>query len=88
MLLTRGHRARHGLWELENLLDEDPTLSAADRLTIHEQLDELRSGELTEDEAAERWVKIKKLAPSVIESGRAIVVTVVTAAIQKQLGLQ
>jgi hypothetical protein len=73
------------LWQLENLLD-DQDVSDADRLEIHEQVEALRAGDLPESEQAERWQRIKRLSPSLIGSGQKIVVSAVTAAIQKSSG--
>jgi hypothetical protein len=40
--------------QIENLLDEQQ-VSEADRLTLREQLEALRSSDLSEDEQQERW---------------------------------
>jgi hypothetical protein len=75
------------LWQLENLLEEDD-LSQNDRLIVQEQLTALGEGdELDEADQERRWTRIKSLAPSLIETGRAIIITVTSAAIQRQLGL-
>ncbi len=78
---------RGRLWQLENLLD-DENISEADRLTVGEQLQALRGGDsVPEEEQRERWQRVKQLAPGLMESGKAIVVTVVSATIQRQLGI-
>jgi hypothetical protein len=74
------------LWQIENLLDEQE-ISEADRLTLREQLEALRSPDIPEEEQQERWARIKKLAPGLIGTGQQIIVTVVSATIQKQLGI-
>jgi hypothetical protein len=75
------------LWELENVLQEDPDLSEADRLTIAEQLDALREPDLSEDDQVERWRRIKKVAPSLLGAGLNIFVSVTSAYVQTKLGV-
>lgn len=75
------------LWELENLLDDNPDLSEADRLVISEQLQALSNPDLSEDEQVERWQKVKDLAPALFKSSARIVETVTTAFVMKKLGL-
>jgi hypothetical protein len=74
------------LYELENLLDEQD-LDSADRLTVQEQLEALRAPDVTEEEQRERWLRIKKLAPGLLDAGKRITETVISAAIKGQLGL-
>jgi hypothetical protein len=74
------------LWEIENMLDEEQ-VSEADRLTLHEQLEALRMPDITEADQQERWIRIKKLAPGLMSVARPIITTVVSATIQKQLGI-
>lgn len=74
------------LYELENILDEQE-LSDADRLVVQEQLQALREPDVPEEEQQERWLRIKNLAPGVINAGGRIVETVVSATIKGQLGL-
>jgi len=74
------------LYELENILDEQE-LSDADRLVVQEQLQALREPDVPEEEQQERWLRIKKLAPGLINAGGRIVETVVSDAIKGQLGL-
>ena len=76
------------LYELENVLEDNDNLSDADRLTVREQLEALRANP-DEDEAEQvkRWERIKKVAPSLTDAGRQILVSVANTAIQKQLGL-
>jgi hypothetical protein len=76
------------LYELENVLMESPDLTEADRLTISEQIEALTSIDPDDEPAqVERWQRIKRVAPALLGSGRAILVSVTTAAVQKQLGL-
>jgi hypothetical protein len=72
------------LWQLENLL-EDESLPENDQLIVREQLEALGAGD--EHDQERRWTRIKALAPGLIDTGRAIVVTVTSAAIQRQIGL-
>jgi hypothetical protein len=44
----------------------------------------LREPELSEDEQAERWQRVTKLARRVVESAQQIIVTVTSAAIRKK----
>jgi hypothetical protein len=75
------------LWQLENLLD-DQDLPDNDRLVVREQLAALQEGaDLDEQDQGRRWGRIKALAPGLIDTGRTIVITVTSAAIQKQLGI-
>jgi hypothetical protein len=75
------------LYELENILQEDDTLTDADRLTLREQIEALMNPDLDETEEAERWKRLKKVAPTLLDAGRAIVVSVASAYAQKQLGI-
>ncbi|MBL8775336.1 MAG: DUF2321 domain-containing protein [Acidimicrobiales bacterium] len=75
------------LWELENRLDEEAGLTEADRLTIHEQLEDLRSGELSDEEATERWQRLHDVAPGALAKAVKVVETVATAYTMKKLGL-
>jgi hypothetical protein len=76
------------LYELENVLMETPDLTELDKLTISEQIEALTSIDPDDEEAqVERWQRIRRVTPALVESGRAILVTITTAAIQKQLGL-
>lgn len=74
------------LYELENLLDEQQ-LDPADRLTVHEQLDALRRPDVSEQEQGERWARIKRLAPGLVDAGGRILESVASAAIRGQMGL-
>lgn len=74
------------IWELRNLLDEED-LDEADRLTVSEQLDALLDPDLSEEEQAERWARVKKIAPGFMKSGQKIMESVMTAAIKAQLDL-
>jgi hypothetical protein len=74
------------IWELNNILDEED-LDDASRLIVEEQLQALQDPDLDEREAIQRWEKVSKLAPGVMESGRRIVETVVSAAVKAQLGI-
>lgn len=74
------------LYELENLLDEQD-LDPADRLTVQEQLQALGAPDVSDEEQQERWLRIKKLAPGLLETGRRITETVISAAIRAQLGV-
>lgn len=74
------------VYELENILDEQ-NLDEATRLTVSEQLQALRDPDLPENEQRRRWQTIKKLAPGILDAGKQIVVTVVSAEIKRQLGL-
>lgn len=75
------------LWELENQLNADPLLSAADRLTIHEQMDELRAADLTEAQQTERWKRLEAIAPQALKRSANLVEAVGTAWILKRLGV-
>jgi hypothetical protein len=74
------------IYLLENLLD-DQDLDPADALTVREQLEALRSPEVSEDEAKRRWGRIKELAPGLLQQGKPIIDTVASAAIKAQLGI-
>jgi hypothetical protein len=74
------------VYQLENLLDAQG-LDDATRLKVHAELVELRRADLPENEEAERWQRVKKLAPGLIPAGQRIVESVMTAAIKAQLGL-
>lgn len=74
------------LYELENILDEQQ-LNPADRLSVHEQLEGLRSEDLSEAEQEERWSRLKKLAPGMVEAGGRIIESLVSTAIRTQLGI-
>jgi hypothetical protein len=67
-------------------LDEQD-LDEANRLAVREQLELLQDPDLSEEEQAERWRRIKKLAPGFMEAGGRIVESVVTAAVKGSLGL-
>jgi hypothetical protein len=76
------------LYELENILEESDALSDADRLTLREQLEALREHpDADEAEQVERWQRIKRIAPSLMGTGRQIFVSVASATIQRQLGV-
>lgn len=68
------------------MLDEQD-LDEADRLTVEEQLQALQDPDLDEQEQAQRWKKVRSLAPGLMQSGQHIVETVVSAAVKGQLGL-
>jgi hypothetical protein len=71
---------------LENLLD-DEDLDEATRLVVRDQLAALRDPDIGEAEQVERWERIKRLSPGLLESGRKVVESVITAAVKAQLGL-
>jgi hypothetical protein len=76
------------IFELENMLD-DEDLDDASELAVREQLRALADPDLDEDEERKRWERVKRYAPGLWEKsgGRAILETVVSAAIRGQLGL-
>lgn len=73
---------------LQNMLDEEE-LDPADRLEVEEQLKALMEPDLSDEEQAQRWEKVKRLAPAMWEKSGAqkILETVVSAAIKGQLDL-
>jgi hypothetical protein len=75
------------LWELENRLEESTDLSEPDRLTLREQIEALQQSDLPEEEQVERWTRIKKVAPSLLDTGRSIFVSVTSAYVQQKLGV-
>jgi hypothetical protein len=54
---------------------------------VRDELEALRKPDLSEDDEKERWTRIKRLAPTFIDSGQPIIETVVTATIKAHLGL-
>jgi hypothetical protein len=74
------------IYQLENLLD-DQDLDPADSLTVHEQLEALRDPDASEDEQRQRWERVKRLAPGLMESGKRIIESIVTAEIKRHLGV-
>ena len=77
---------RTRIYELENILDAED-IGEAERLLAREQLEALRQPDLTEEEQVERWLKVKRYAPGLLTTGRAIAESVMTAAIKAQMGL-
>lgn len=75
------------IYQLQNLLD-DEGLSKADELIVRENLKVLVNADLDEDDQTRRWQKVVKLAPGLMKSGREILVSVVTEATMKALGLK
>jgi len=75
------------LWELENRLEESTCLSEADRLMLHEQMVALQQPDLSDEEQIERWSRIKRVAPGLLDVGRAIFVSVTSAYVQQKLGV-
>jgi hypothetical protein len=71
-----------------NLLDEQG-LDPATELDVREQLERLASADLDDAEEKRRWQRVKQRAPEFwTQSGaRAILETVVSAAIKSGLGL-
>ena len=59
----------------------------ADRLTLREQIDALADPDIDEDEQVRLWRRVKALAPSMMDVGRQIFVSVATAYVQRQLGI-
>jgi hypothetical protein len=81
-----SRRAR--LYELENILEEAGDLSDADRLTLREQLEALRENpDEDEDEQTKRWQRVKGVAPSLLDAGLQIFVSVASATVQQKLGV-
>jgi hypothetical protein len=72
--------------ELENLLEREG-LDAADELAVREQLDALADPGLDEDEQAERWQRVRRLAPGLMQSGRTILEGLASAYVRQQVGL-
>jgi hypothetical protein len=74
------------VYELMNLLDEED-LDPATELEVREQLEALTQPDVSEQEAARRWAKVKEKAPTLWEKSGAqrIIETLVTAAIKSQL---
>ncbi len=76
------------IYLLQGLLD-DEQLDPATELEVREQLEELTSPELDEDEQRVGWERIRKLAPAFWESSgvRTVLESVVSAGIKASLGL-
>jgi hypothetical protein len=74
------------IYQLENLLAAEGLDEAAE-LEVREQLAALARTDLGEDEAAERWQRVKRLAPGLLQTGRTIVEGLASAAVRAQLGI-
>lgn len=75
------------IYELQNRLD-DEDLDSASELIVREQLEALRDTEIDEEEAAQRWKKVKDLAPGLWEKtgARSIIESLATAYIRSHAG--
>ncbi len=76
------------IYQLEDLLDEDPEIDEAVRLRVRAQLRDL-AGDQGDDEAGEReqWVRVKQMWPGVAQAGLSVLTTVLTAEMKRALGL-
>ena len=81
-----GRTAR--IYELQNRLDEEH-LDPATELIVREQLEALTDPDLDDDEQVKRWKKIMSTAPGFVTkaASQPIVTSLVTAYVQKALGL-
>lgn len=74
------------VYQLENLLDAED-LDEPTRLKVHSELEALSKSDLPEEEEAQRWRRVKEMAPGLIDAGQRIIESVVSAAIRAQVGL-
>lgn len=74
------------IYELENILDGQQ-VDESTRLLVREQLEALRDSDLSEEQQAERWTRIKRLTPHLVEAGGDIIKSIVSGTIKSQLGL-
>jgi hypothetical protein len=80
---TREQRIAH----LYNLMDYEPNLDEADRLTIQEQIAVLSEPKASDEQLVEAGSRIKRLAPKMWEAALPVLQSVLSAEIRRQLGL-
>jgi hypothetical protein len=77
------------IYELENLLDDEPDIDEADRAVISEHLRQLQNAAISERDERAAWSAIKQRAGTAIASApvQRIVEGLVSAALRHQLGI-